>query len=243
MIGGDPRRILDPVSTCVITGSSPSLPRFHFVSVWRSNIHAGLRVDTLMDDRCGDSNQHRTCVVPGPLAGLTGTGKSTLVRSLLLSLPSTARVAVCVHQHAKSYGLETTCPFDVIPDDPRLVAYNEVYGILPRHLRLYIPTLLHTSSLPPSIPLSIPFHSSTNPCIVSNILRAFRDDAQTRCTAVSVTNNHRQRDAKKCTRQEQNREMDADHPPPLPGHSLNTSPSIPCSNDKLSRAGTDAEIL
>jgi hypothetical protein len=58
MIGEDPgQHNLDPVSTCVITGASPSLPRFHFVPVWRSNIHAGLRVDTLMDDRCGDFNQ------------------------------------------------------------------------------------------------------------------------------------------------------------------------------------------
>jgi hypothetical protein len=99
---------------------------------------------------------------------------------------------------------------------------------------------VHTSSFPPFHPFSIPFHSSTNPCIVPNILPAHRD-AQTR--RMAVTNNHRQRDAKKCTRQEQNREMDAEHPPPLPGHSLNTTPSIPCSNDKLSRAGTDAEIL
>ena len=63
------------------------------------------------------------------ITGLPGSGKSTVVQNLLSSLPVSARCAVCTHQHARAFGLETQSPvaddFDV--DDPRLALYFEVY--------------------------------------------------------------------------------------------------------------------
>lgn len=63
------------------------------------------------------------------ITGLTGCGKTKVIQNLLNALPLTARCAVCVHQHARAFGLETTFPIpdDFKLDDPRLALYFEVY--------------------------------------------------------------------------------------------------------------------
>lgn len=58
------------------------------------------------------------------ITGLPGSGRSTLVSSLLGSLPFGSRCAVCVHRHAKAFTLETTA----LPvADPPCAHYSEVY--------------------------------------------------------------------------------------------------------------------
>ena len=54
------------------------------------------------------------------VTGPPGAGRSALLGSLLAGLPPGARAAVCVHQFAKGFGLETT-PLE------RAAHYNEVY--------------------------------------------------------------------------------------------------------------------
>ena len=63
------------------------------------------------------------------VTGLTGSGRTTLIQHLLATLPAEARCAVCVHQHAKGFGLEAhyPTPYGFDPDDERLAVYFEVY--------------------------------------------------------------------------------------------------------------------
>lgn len=63
------------------------------------------------------------------ITGMTGCGKTAVIQKILKSLPVSARCAVCIHQHARAFGLETNCPVpdDFDMDDPRLALYFEVY--------------------------------------------------------------------------------------------------------------------
>ncbi|EKX42736.1 hypothetical protein GUITHDRAFT_141127, partial [Guillardia theta CCMP2712] len=63
------------------------------------------------------------------VTGMTGSGKTSLVRSLLSSLPQDARCIVCIHQHAKSFGLDSQPPIpsDMLPSDPRLAHFCQVF--------------------------------------------------------------------------------------------------------------------
>eukprot|EP00928_Gymnodinium_smaydae_P016889 TRINITY_DN16402_c0_g1_i1.p1 TRINITY_DN16402_c0_g1~~TRINITY_DN16402_c0_g1_i1.p1 ORF type:complete len:484 (+),score=43.06 TRINITY_DN16402_c0_g1_i1:74-1525(+) len=58
------------------------------------------------------------------ITGLPGAGRSTLVNSLLTSMPSSARCAVCIHRHAHAFSLETT-PLRL--EGSCCVHYAEVY--------------------------------------------------------------------------------------------------------------------
>eukprot|EP00960_Hanusia_phi_P075909 768480-Hanusia_phi.AAC.4 len=63
------------------------------------------------------------------ITGMTGSGKTSLVKSLLNSLPPDARCIICIHQHAKSFGLDSHAPVpsDMAPDDPRLAHFCQVF--------------------------------------------------------------------------------------------------------------------
>merc|ERR1719281_974225 len=74
-------------------------------------------MEQIQKDACAGSS------VPGILlTGQSGSGKSTALGELLASVPAHVEVAVCVHRHAKGFGLETTRL-----RLPPSASYHEVY--------------------------------------------------------------------------------------------------------------------